>query len=149
MVRNTDGLKRNARSRSEDAMQRATAAILLMQSEEAEINFRSVASRAKVSTAWLYGTKSLRAKIMKIRTTSPAVADENLQYRQRLSHERVVATLRLRIRTLEEINRELKEQLEAAYGRLAVVQTKLDSCSECHNAALSTCDRCSEAFRGT
>jgi len=41
MVRNTDGLKRSARSRSEDAMQRATAAILLMQSEEAEINFRS------------------------------------------------------------------------------------------------------------
>jgi hypothetical protein len=30
MVRNTDGLKRNARSRSEDAMQRTTAAILLM-----------------------------------------------------------------------------------------------------------------------
>jgi hypothetical protein len=48
MVRNTDGLKRSARSRSEDAMQRATAAILLMQSEEAEINFRSVAARAKV-----------------------------------------------------------------------------------------------------
>jgi hypothetical protein len=26
---------------------------------------------------------------------------------------------------LEEVNRELKEQLEAAYGRLAVVQPKL------------------------
>ena len=60
MVRNTDGLKRNARSRSEDAMQRATAAILLMLSEETEINFRSVATRAKVSTAWLYGTKAVR-----------------------------------------------------------------------------------------
>ena len=69
MVRNTDGLKRSARSRSEDAMQRAAAAILLMQSEEAEINFRSVAARAKVSTAWLYGTKSLRDKVMKMRTT--------------------------------------------------------------------------------
>ena len=62
---------------------------------------------------------------MKIRHTSPVAAGENLQYRQRLSHERVVATLRLRIRTLEEVNRELKEQLEAAYGRLAVVQPKL------------------------
>jgi len=149
MVRNTDGLKRSARSRSEDAMQRATAAILLMQAEEAEINFRSVAARAKVSTAWIYGTKSLRDKIMKIRATSPAAADENLQHRQRLSHERVVATLRLRIRTLEEINRELKEQLEAAYGRLAVVQTKLGSCTDHQNDALITCDRCSEAFRGT
>ena len=33
--------------------------------------------------------------------------------------------LRLRIRTLEEVNRELKEQLEVAYGRLAMVQPKL------------------------
>lgn len=121
MVRNTDGLKRSARSRSEDAMQRATAAILLMQAEEVGINFRSVAARAKVSTAWLYRTKSFRDKIVKIRNASPVAAGENLQHRQRLSHERVLATLRLRIRTLEEINLELKEQLEAAYGRLAVV----------------------------
>jgi hypothetical protein len=62
---------------------------------------------------------------VKIRNTSPVAAGETLQHRQRLSHERVVATLRLRIRTLEEVNRELKEQLEAAYGRLAVVQPKL------------------------
>jgi hypothetical protein len=127
MVRNIDGLKRSARSRSEDAMQRATTVILLMQSEEVEVNFRSVAARAKVSTAWLYGTKFLRDKIMKMRTTSPVAAGENLQHRQRLSHERVVATLRLRIRTLEEINLELKEQLEAVYGRLAAVQPKLGS----------------------
>ncbi|MGD0446729.1 MAG: DUF6262 family protein [Edaphobacter sp.] len=127
MIRNTDGLKRNARSRSEDAMRRTTAAILLMLSEETEINFRSVATRAKVSTAWLYGTKAVRDKIVKIRNTSPVSAGENLQHRQRLSHERVVATLRIRILTLEVINRELKEQLEAAYGRLAVVQPKLGS----------------------
>jgi hypothetical protein len=62
---------------------------------------------------------------VKIRNTSPVAAAENLQHRQRLSHERVVATLRLRIRTLEEVNRELKEQLEATYGRLAVAQPKL------------------------
>jgi hypothetical protein len=127
MVRNTDGLRRSARSRSEDVAQRVTAAILLMQSDEVDINFRSVAARAKVSTAWLYGTKSVRDKIVKIRNTSPVAAGENLQHRQRLSHERVVGTLRLRIRALEEINRELKEQLEAAYGRLAVVQPKLGS----------------------
>jgi len=121
MGSNTQGLERSARSRSEGTMQRATTAILQMKSEEADINFRSVATRAKVSTAWLYRTKSLRDTIMKIRTSSPVAACQNLQFRQRLSHERVVETLRLRIRKLEEINRELKEQLEAAYGRLAVV----------------------------
>jgi hypothetical protein len=130
-------------------MQRVTATILLMEAEEVDINFRSVAARARVSTAWLYGTKSLRDKVVKIRNTSPVAAGENLQNRQRLSHERVVATLRLRIRTLEEINRELTEQLEAAYGRLAVVQLKMGSCTEPQNDALITCDRCSEAFRVT
>ena len=124
MVRNTDGLKRSARSRSEAATERATAAIRLMQSEEVGINFRSVAARARVSTAWLYGTKALRDRITKLRNATPASA-EVPQQRQRLSHERVVATLRLRIRTLEESKRELTEQLETAYGRLAAVQPKL------------------------
>jgi hypothetical protein len=124
---NTDGLKRSARSRSEGAMQRATATILLMQSEEQEINFRSVAARSKVSTAWFYGSKSIRDKIVKIRNTAPVAAGENLLHRQRLSHERVLASLRLRIRALEEINRELTEQLEVAYRRLAVVQPKVGS----------------------
>jgi Family of unknown function (DUF6262) len=127
MVRNTDGLKRSARSRSEGAMQRAIAAILLMQSEEVEINFRSVAARAKVSTAWLYGTTSVRDKIVKMRHTSPATAGESSYRRQQISHERVVATLRLRVKTLEDRNRELTEQLEAAYGRLVAGQSKLMS----------------------
>jgi hypothetical protein len=127
MVRNTDGLKRSARSRSEDAMQRAIAVILLMQPEEAEINFRSVAARAKVSTAWLYGTKSVRDKIVKMRHTSPAIAGESSYRRQQISHERVVATLRLRVKTLEERNRELTDQLEAAYGRLVAGLPKLMS----------------------
>ena len=105
-------------------MARATAAIRQMQTSEVEINFRSVATRANVSTAWLYGTKSLRDKIMKARTTSPAVAGEVPQHHQRLSHERIVATLRLRIKMLEDSNRDLKEQLEAAYGRLAVAEPK-------------------------
>ena len=132
MVRNLTGLTRSARSRSVEAMARATAAIRQMQTSEVEINFCSVATRANVSTAWLYGTKSLRDKIMKARTTSPAVAGEVPQHRQRLSHERIVATLRLRIKMLEDSNRDLKEQLEAAYGRLAVAEPKAKPARRLH-----------------
>ena len=120
MLRNLEGLKRSARSRSADATERATAAIRRMESEEVEVNFRSVAARAQVSTAWLYGTKALRATIMKARRASLAASGENPQHRQRLSHERVVATLRLRIKTLVKSNRSLSDELEAAYGRLAI-----------------------------
>ena len=132
MVRNLAGLKRSAQSRSNDTMSRATLAIRQMKSEEVEINFRSVATRAGVSTAWLYRTKPMRDKIMKARTTFPAVAGETPLSRQRHSHERIVATLRLRIKSLEDGNRELKEQLEAAYGRLAVASPKAKPARRLH-----------------
>ncbi len=124
MVRNLAGLKRSAQSRSDETMSRATLAIRQMKSEEVGINFRSVAAKAGVSTAWLYRSKPLRDKIMKARTTSPAAPGEAPQHGQRLSYERMVATLRLRIKALEDGNRELREQLEAAYGRLAVAAPK-------------------------
>lgn len=126
MVRNLTGLKHSAWSRRNDATERATAAILQMQANEVEINFRSVAARAQVSTAYLYGTETLRARIMKLRQATPSAAVETPQHRQRLSHERVVATLRLRIKSLEQSNRDLKAQLEAAYGRLAVATLKTE-----------------------
>jgi len=132
MVRNLAGLKRSAQSRSNETMSRATLAIRQMKPEEVEINFRSVAARANVSTAWLYRTKPLRDKIMEARTTSPAAAGETLQSRQRLSHERIVATLRLRVKTLEDSNRELREQLEAAYGRLAVTAPEVSPARRLH-----------------
>jgi hypothetical protein len=132
MVRNLAGLKSSAQSRSNETMSRATLAVRQMKSEEVDINFRSVATRAGVSTAWLYQTKPMRDRIMKARTTSPAVAGETLQSRQRLSQERIVATLRLRIKTLEDSNRELKEQLEAVYGRLAVAEPKTKPARRLH-----------------
>jgi hypothetical protein len=138
MVRNLAGLKRSAQSRSDETMSRATLAIRQMKSEEVEINFRSVAARATVSTAWLYRTKPLRDRIMKARTTSPAVVGELPQHRQRLSQERMVATLRLRIKTLEDRNRELTEQLEAAYGRLAVAVPKAKLARRLHENNVRT-----------
>jgi hypothetical protein len=46
----------------------------------------------------------------------PASASQD---RERLSRQSVVATLRLRIKTLEAKNRELAEMLERAYGVIA------------------------------
>ena len=62
----------------------------------------------------------------------PPVGGEVPKYRQRLSHERIVATLRLRIKTLEDSNRQLKEQLEAAYGRLAVAAPRAKPARRLH-----------------
>jgi Family of unknown function (DUF6262) len=121
MPKNTAGLKQSARQRSVQAMDRALAALRRMDASDRDINFRSVAAEAKVSTAWLYRQEELRARIMRSRKTvsqmaSPASAS---QLRERQSRQNIVTTLRLRIKALEERNRELTEQLERAYGVIA------------------------------
>ena len=124
MRRNITGLKQSARVRSEHAMDRALAALQRMDASNGDINFRSVAAEAKVSTAWLYRQQELRVRIMLSRKTvtqmaSPASAS---QLRERQSRQNIVTTLRLRIKALEERNRELTEQLERAYGVIAQTQ---------------------------
>jgi hypothetical protein len=107
-------------------MERALAALHRMDASDRDINFRTVASEAKVSTAWLYGQEELRVRIMRSRKTTshmapPASASQD---RERLSRQNILAILRLRIKTLEEKNRELTALLELAYGRLALAPEK-------------------------
>ena len=129
MRRNTTGLKKSARLRNEQALERTLAALYRMHASDQDINFRTVASEAKVSTAWLYGQEELCVRIMRSRKTTghmalPRSASQN---RDRLSRQNIVATLRLRIKALEEKNRELTTLLELAYGRLALPREKITS----------------------
>jgi hypothetical protein len=107
-------------------MERALAALHRMDASDREINFRTVASEAKVSTAWLYGQEELRVRIMRSRKTTSHMAPpaSALQDRERLSRQNIVSTLRLRIKALEEKNRELTTLLELAYGKLALAPEK-------------------------
>ena len=125
MPRNTDGLKRSARLRSESAMHRALAALQRMDVSDREINFRAVAADAGVSTAWLYSQEGLRIRIMQSRKRqSQLVPPSALQDRERLSRQNIVTTLRVRIKTLEEKNRELTGILELVYGELAMLRER-------------------------
>lgn len=119
MLKNTTGLAQSAKHRSQAAMEKAQSAIHRMQAEEASINFRTVAARAGVSTAWLYKTKALRDRIMKLRSVLKTPAETASKDRRLLSKERVIATLQLRIKQLEVRNGELREQLERVYGLLS------------------------------
>jgi hypothetical protein len=102
-------------------MQQALVALSRMQASDREINFRTVAAEARVSTAWLYSQEELRVRIVRSRTTAGRAAPEtdSPPDRQRLSKQNIVATLRRRIKTLEEKNRELSGLLELVYGELA------------------------------
>ncbi len=119
MGRNTEGLRRTANLRSKAAVERAQSAIRQMQVEEAPINFRTVSSRASVSTAWLYRTDSIRNRIMKLRNVTSTPIQHDEVHRSIRSRERIIETLRFRIKHLEKKNEELQEQLERVYGQLA------------------------------
>lgn len=119
MHRNTEGLRRSAKLRSTAALERAQTAIRRMQAKEALMNFRTVAARAGVSTAWLYNTTPLRDRIMKLRVATKTPVQNESANRRFLSQERVITTLRLRIRQLEAKNEDLKERLEHVYGQFA------------------------------
>ncbi len=112
--------------RSEQAMERALAALHRMDASGREINFRTVASEAKESTAWLYGKEELRVRITRSRKTRSRMAPppSALQDRERLCRQNIVTTLRLRVKALEEKNRDLTTLLELAYGKLAVACEK-------------------------
>jgi Family of unknown function (DUF6262) len=121
---NTDGLKKSARLRSESAMQRALVALQRMDDSDRKINFRTVATEAGVSTAWLYSHEELRGRIMRSRRATidvPPPASPSRD-RERASRQNIVATLRLRIKNLEEKNRELTGLLELVYGELALAR---------------------------
>jgi hypothetical protein len=64
-----------------------------MQAEEIAINFRMVAARAGVSTAWLYSTKPLRDRIVKLRDVSKTPAQNDTNHRRLIAQERVIATI--------------------------------------------------------
>jgi len=107
-------------------MERALAALHRMDASDRDINFRTVASEAKVSTAWLYRQEELRVRITRSRKTTSHIAPpaSASQDRERLSRQNIVETLRLRIKALEEKNRELTTLLELARGKLALAYEK-------------------------
>jgi uncharacterized protein DUF6262 len=121
MPKNIEGLKRSGRLRRERAMHRALAALQRMEASDREINFRTVATEAGVSTAWLYSQQELRGRIMRLRGSTTVItrSASAIRDRERVSRQNIVMTLRLRIKNLEEKNRELTGLLELVYGELA------------------------------
>lgn len=121
MHRDIEGLKRSARLRREHAMQRALVALNRMESSDREINFRTVATEARVSTAWLYNQMELRTRIMRLRRSQIWESSPQRRDSEGVSKKNIIATLRLRIKKLEETNRELTERLERACGVIAEI----------------------------
>jgi Family of unknown function (DUF6262) len=119
--RNVTGLKASARQRSQATRQRAEEAINLLAREGRPINFKTVGEAAQVSTAWLYQQEDLKERILHLRTQQhprPKVPIPQRERASEASKDAMIAALRERVKRLEEENRELRRQIEVAYGLL-------------------------------
>lgn len=120
--RNTNGLRANAQAKAEQTQQRADAAITLLLREHRSVNFRTVAETAHISTAWLYANEDIKQRIIHLRAQQSSKAQVKLPPKELASDaskDTVIAALRKRVKDQEEQIRELRRQVEVAYGLLS------------------------------
>lgn len=122
--RNVEGLRRSAQAKSEQVLQRADEAIRLLLQQKRPINFKTVAEAAGVSTPYLYQNQAIRERIVHLRgQTVPQTEIKPKRGRASdASKDAVIETLRLRLKELEADNRELRKQIEVAYGLVQQAQ---------------------------
>ncbi len=120
-ARNVEGLRTTAQRKAEVTQQQAEAALALLLKEQRPITFKAVAQTAGISTAWLYGNEAIKQRIMHLRAQQTPVAQVKIPPREQASSaskDAVIAALKIRVREQAEEIRNLKKQLEVAYGSL-------------------------------
>ena len=119
--RNTQGLINNAQKKRQMTIEKAEKAISKLIKTKKKVNFLSVSKTANVSKAWLYKEKAVADRIIHIRDqqkTTYALPPKKSQKASDASKDAIIMTLKERIRKLENENRDLKKQLEIAYGQI-------------------------------
>ncbi len=118
---NIDGLRRSAQQKAEHTKRRAGEAIAELVKAQRPINFKTVAETAQVSTAWLYSHQDIKLQIIHLRAQQMPRAQVKIPPREQASNaskEAIIVALQRRVHEQAEEIKELKIQLEIAYGSL-------------------------------
>ena len=118
-----EGLRENARKRHEETLARAEAAIARLCQVDEPITFASVSQAAGVSLSWLYKQSKIRESIQYLREQQRKQRDAQPPSvlpggTTDSSKDAVIVALKEQIRELRAENRELRKQIEVAYGQL-------------------------------
>jgi hypothetical protein len=109
-----------ARRRSDEARQKAEAAIRRIDAAGQPVTFSTVATAAGVSRSWLYAQLDLREQVSRLRARhQQAPASPQIPGPQRATPASLLRRLEAatdRIRALETDNRQLRDALERALG---------------------------------
>ncbi|PGP66455.1 transposase [Bacillus cereus] len=107
-------------SRKATTSQKVDKAIQRLVRANGPINFNSVASEAGVAKATLYNNRELRERIESLRQQQ-AEAPTPKQIKREIDEnnkDAVIASLKRKIKRLEEEKKQLREQLKVAYGEV-------------------------------
>ncbi|MCC3359708.1 DUF6262 family protein [Bacillus sp. REN16] len=111
-IRNTEGVKKHAQMKSQEAAQKVDQAIQRLIKTKAKINFNQVAMESGVSKAFLYNNPELRNRIEGLRkqqeVNSPQTIKRNMTD---ASKDALITAKNNRIKKLEEENKRLKDEL--------------------------------------
>jgi len=118
--RNTEGIKKHARRKSEETARKVDEAIQRLIKAKEKINFNSVALEAGVSKSYLYTHQGIRERIENLRKQQEAVPSPKQIKREMTSAGKdiIIAAKNKRIKELETENRRLKEELKKLRGKL-------------------------------
>ncbi|MFT9056951.1 MAG: DUF6262 family protein [Ethanoligenens sp.] len=108
------------KSRKAATQGKADGAILRLTKAGQAVNFNSVAKESGLSKATLYNNAEIRESIENLRQRQATVLPRGQLERelQEESKDAIIASLKRKIRTLQEENTRLKEQLKINYGDL-------------------------------
>lgn len=126
--RRADALRKAARDKSDQAVQRAETGIRRLIKDNEEINFRSVARAASVSLDFLYAHADLRRRIETLRSQQPrtprAPAEAASSDDGTVIHT-LTESLRRQRTTYREQVQELEQRLAAAHGEILRLRRRL------------------------
>ncbi|KGA97960.1 putative nuclease with TOPRIM domain [Evansella vedderi] len=119
-IRNTEGVKKHALMKSQEASQKVDHAIQRLIKTKVKINFNQVAMESGVSKAFLYNNQEIRNRIEGLRKqqeglNSPQTVKRNMTD---ASKDSLIAAKNNRIKKLEEENKRLKDELLKLRGMI-------------------------------
>ncbi|MHC0039756.1 DUF6262 family protein [Pseudoneobacillus sp. C159] len=117
---NTEPLIRSIEDKKQKTKQKVESTIKDMIKQKEKINFNSVSAKSGVSKPFLYKYDEIRSRIETLRKQEEKLDSPNQVKRNMTEHSKdvVIASLRKKVKHLEEENQKLKEQLKVDWAAI-------------------------------
>ena len=117
---NTEPLLRSIEDRKLKTKQKVESTIKEMIKQNEKINFNSVSAKSGVSKPFLYKYSEIRSKIETLRKQEEKLDSPKQVKRSMTDHSKdvIIASLRKKVKLLEEENKKLREQLKVDWAAI-------------------------------